>query len=353
MTLTPDNLDRHLADLTAPPADPPGLWLRALDRAEAEPRRPGLFHRMAVQPLPNSTVAAVVLILVLGFVAVFMLPALGGARQSARRLVESMPPAPAAPPVASQPLAASAPAAPNASGRAQTEDAPGRAVIRKATIELAVDDVRAAFSKAALVISEARGEYVESSSLTGEGPRTQGQLTLRVAAARLSAVLDELRQLGTVRAEKSGGEDVTAQVVDLDARLRNEQRVEAELLELLEKRADAPLEDLLRLRESLNTVRQAIERLTGERERLGRLVDLATVLVIIRPVDGEPAAAVPLSDYFTKNIAAAWRSGLRFLADTVANLLAVLVGGLIWWVLAIVAIIAVARLRRRALARGV
>ena len=65
-----------------------------------------------------------------------------------------------------------------------------RQVIRKATIELRTDDVRATFLKAAQLISEANSEYTEASSLTGSGDKARANITLRVAVDRLSIVLN-------------------------------------------------------------------------------------------------------------------------------------------------------------------
>ncbi len=226
-----------------------------------------------------------------------------------------------------------------------------RHVIRKATIELLTADVRATFLKATQLLSEARSEYLEASSLTGTGDEMQASLTLRVAADRLSEVLNQLRQLGEVRSEDSRGEDVTSQVVDLDARLRNERRIETELLELLEKRDDAPLKEILELRNHINRVRQSIERLTAQQQRLSRLVSLASILVIIRAEDApqpEPEPEPALGKYFSDSVGTSWTSGLRFLSDTIANLLRVLVGGVIWWVLLTVAILAITRHHRQA-----
>ena len=224
-----------------------------------------------------------------------------------------------------------------------------RQVIRKATIELLTNDVRATFLKAAQLPSEARSEYLEASSLTGTGNEMQASLTLRVAADRLSEVLNQLRKLGEVRAEDSHGEDVTSQVVDLDARLRNERRIETELLELLDKRDGAPLKEILQLRSRINEVRQSIERLTAQQQRLSRLVSLATILVIIRAEDApQPKPVSDLGKYFSENVGASWTSGLRFLSDTIAGLLRVLVGGVIWWVLLTIAILAITRHHRQA-----
>jgi hypothetical protein len=229
----------------------------------------------------------------------------------------------------------------------QQTAAPERYVIRKAQIDIRTEgSVRVAFLKAQQVISEARGEYIESASLTGEGKdgeRTIATLTLRVTADRLSQVLGSLRELGIVASESAGGEDVTNQVVDLEARLRNEQRIETELLELLASRQDASLAEILQLRTQIASVREQIERFIAQRERLSRLVSLATILVTIHPVNAEdePVAKFTISGYFTDSIERAWNSSLRVLVDTAAFFVRVAVGGLVWWVLLLVAILAV------------
>ncbi len=207
-----------------------------------------------------------------------------------------------------------------------------RHVVRKATIELVSDDVPLVFVKCRQLISEAHGEFIEASTLTGSGATARGTLTLRIAVQRLSDVLNDLRRLATVRAEETHGEDVTAQVVDLEARLRNERRVEVELLELLEKRTDAPLKDILEMRRQINIVRESIERLTAQSQQLDRLVSLASVLVIIRPLDAEEQET-ELGAYFSDALHASWTGGLRLLADTVSGGLRVFVGGLMWWLL--------------------
>lgn len=122
-------------------------------------------------------------------------------------------------------------------------DAVARSVIRKSTIELAVPDAREAFAKVQHLLRADLSEFVEASTLTGQDKDARAQLTLRVAATgdRLGEVLNQLRTLGKVESENSTGDDVTAQAVDLDARLRNEKQVETELLRLLESRKDAQL----------------------------------------------------------------------------------------------------------------
>ena len=57
-----------------------------------------------------------------------------------------------------------------------------------------------------------------------EGRASSLETTLRIPAAEFDAALASLRALGRVDEEQQGGEEVTAQVVDLDARLKNAPR---------------------------------------------------------------------------------------------------------------------------------
>lgn len=220
-----------------------------------------------------------------------------------------------------------------------------RHVIRKASLELRSPDVRAVFAKIPLVLNEGLGEFVQDSSLTGTVERPEASLTLLVAADRLSAVLNELRELGTVASERVAGEDVSGTVVDLEARLQNERRIEKELLELLDKRPDAPLKELLEVRNELSRVRLVIEQLAGQREHLGRLVSLATVLVIVRVPDAvdTPIAEPTMLDYVANAFNNATRTGTRTLIYTIAEIVQLLIGGAIWWAILLATVIYVRR----------
>ena len=221
----------------------------------------------------------------------------------------------------------------------QPAPAEQRQVVRKASVDLRSTDVRAAFVKVQMLVSEAGGEFIENSAISGEREQMQADLTLRVSASRVSEVLNSLRDIGKVVSQQLSGEDVTAQAVDLEARLNNERRVEAELLELLESRKDAVLKDVLELRQTISQVREQIERLQGQKQHLSRLVSLATVLIIIRH-DDQPAKAeaTGIGAYFADVMKSAWERGITGLADSLAWIAATLLGGLIWWTIAAIAL---------------
>jgi hypothetical protein len=349
-------LGRALERLTAPSdgkgAPKPELWRRALED-ERKPRRWMLGGTGPVR-LGQPFAVAAGLLLVLGATVLVMMAVTDSLDEAGRRKPD---PASAAsmmrsiaaaeqlqkelmPPAAPmESLAAFRTAEPRSRELSRAVESPvatdqvtapdaERFVVRKASIDLAAAEVRGTFAKAGLVLNEALGEYIETSSVNGEGAAATATATLRVTAGRLSEVLNALRQLGKVVAEQTSGQDVTETVVDLDARIRNEQRVERELLAMIDKRPDAPLRDVMAIRAELTTVRSQIESLMGQRQRIGRTVSLATVVVTIRTTDDvktEPES------YLAVRMEQAWTRALRSLVDTAAWIVNVIVGGAVVW----------------------
>ncbi|HWL94937.1 MAG TPA: DUF4349 domain-containing protein [Phycisphaerae bacterium] len=224
------------------------------------------------------------------------------------------------------------------------ESTGGRAVIQSGTIELISKDVSASFLKVQRLVRLEAGEYLENSYVSGDAQYMQANLTLRVAADRLDEVLNELRQIGKIVTEQIQGRDVTAEVVDVEARLRNERSIETELLELLDTRKDAPLKELLELRDALKNVRYTIESLDGRRATLAHMVSLASILVTIRP-DSAPPPEAPIAywQYFGEEMTSAWQQSIHFLARAFAVIVRIALGGLPLWALIAVVVLLVRR----------
>ncbi|HYF14135.1 MAG TPA: DUF4349 domain-containing protein [Phycisphaerales bacterium] len=238
----------------------------------------------------------------------------------------------------------------------ESADLTDRAVISKCWIDLESADVYATFSKAMLLVSEAQGEYVEGTAITGEGAARRATMTLRVTAARQTAVLQGLRDLAKVKAEQSNNEDVTAQVVDLEARIANERRTEAELLALFDTRKDAPLNEIMQLRDSIARVRDSIERLVAQQQKLSRLVALTTITVnISAPQEAAPPPEPKrssLGDFFFKRMDESWTHSLEALVDAAAFIVRAVIGGLPFWLAAGLLVVGARALWRRTAARA-
>lgn len=105
--------------------------------------------------------------------------------------------------------------------------------------------------------------------------------TLRIPAPQLEAALAELKQLGRVENESQGGEEVTAQYVDLAARLANAQHTEKRLTEILSSRT-GKLQDVLKVELEIDRVRGEIEQMQAEKKELTTRVAFATLNATVK-----------------------------------------------------------------------
>jgi len=132
-------------------------------------------------------------------------------------------------------------------------------------------------------------------------------LTLRIPAPRFDDALSRLHQIGSkVLVESTREEDVTAAVVDLQARLKNLQASEVQYRVLVAKATK--IEDILAVQSRLDDVQGQIEQLTAQLKQLSNQADLSTLTVTLQP------KAQPI-----KEASSTWDPG-----DTVSNALSAL-----------------------------
>jgi len=161
----------------------------------------------------------------------------------------------------------------------------GPAIVKTASISIEVkkDGFESAFN-AATLIAGTYGGYVESSSTAGTKTQS-GELTIRVPSSSFDLAMADLRGLGTVEGQTISGQDVTAEFVDLDSRLRTWETQEVVLLKLM--RQATSVEATLRVQRELQDVQFRIEQIKGQLRVLDNRTSLATIQVSIR----EPGAA--------------------------------------------------------------
>jgi hypothetical protein len=111
---------------------------------------------------------------------------------------------------------------------------------------------------------------------TTPGQSRSLNVTLHIASSQLEPALNELRQLGQIAAESQGGEDVTEQSVDLDARLANLRTTEQRLQQIL-KTSTGRLSDVLEVEEAIDRTRGEIETAAAEQKVLANQIELATI----------------------------------------------------------------------------
>jgi Domain of unknown function (DUF4349) len=211
----------------------------------------------------------------------------------------------------------------------------GPKIIKDATLSLEVK--KGSFDERvqeATQIAGRHGGFVASSQAF-EGRRRSGTIVLRVPADQFEAALGELKGLGKVRGQRVSGQDVTAQFVDLQARLRNFETQETVLLNLLSK--SKSIDDSIKVQRALQDVQLAIEEIRGQLRVLDDQTDFSTISVSIteigpvaQPPGKKPSLVRAWHDALDGFVAviAAVVIGIGYLLPIVLIGLALFVG---WW----------------------
>lgn len=209
--------------------------------------------------------------------------------------------------------------------------APPRLLIRTGSCEIEVPDLDGARARIADLLRPELGEYVQDTALALDRFRPAATLTVRIDPESFERIAAELERLGTVRSLNTTATDQTDQLVDLEARLRTERQLEAEVRDLLASRPEADLDDILRVRTSLGEIRASIERLDAQRSNLLARASLATMrITLIGPAPEHPA---PTASVFGDRLGDAVSDGWRTCTRSVLWLTEMLVSGLMWWTL--------------------
>lgn len=154
---------------------------------------------------------------------------------------------------------------------------PDLLIIKNGTLVLQVTGIDAALAAATQQIT-ALGGYASGSERFGEKESDQATITFRIPAARWDDALAGLRSLATkILGERTSTEDVTAQVVDLGARIKNLQATELALQGIMTRATE--IKDVLSVQAELTTVRGQIEQLTAQKTNLEGLAAFSTLSV--------------------------------------------------------------------------
>ena len=151
-------------------------------------------------------------------------------------------------------------------------------IIRTGSIEVEVTDVAKALRTARDAIV-GLGGYVGASNTSNGDDRPTAEITYRIPAARWEEALDALRSLNgltmKVVTEETQAVEVTGQVVDLQARIRNLRASETALQGIAAKATK--ISDVLEVEARLTDVRGQIEQLTAALEDLNDRAGYATL----------------------------------------------------------------------------
>jgi len=166
-----------------------------------------------------------------------------------------------------------------------------RKVIRTADLAIVVEDTQAAIARLRAIAITYGGYVAEANVWQVKENLMRGTVTLRVDAERFDEVLDRIREIALeVQRENIGSQDVTEEYVDLQARLRNLEATEQELLALLKevRERTRSADEVLQVYRELTRIREEIERIKGRMQYLENRVQLATITVELIPKEEKP-----------------------------------------------------------------
>jgi Domain of unknown function (DUF4349) len=169
----------------------------------------------------------------------------------------------------------------------------------------------------ATMAAQRHGGFV-SSSQTSEAVRQSGTLVLRVPVDQFEATLGDLRRLGKVKSQTISGQDVTGQVVDLQARLRNWEAQEAVLLRLMDRAKT--IEDSIVVQGHLQDVQLSIEEIKGQLRALQDQTSFSTISLSLSEVGFVPPKPKSSGLTFGKAWHMAWHGFVGVLAAVLVAL---------------------------------
>jgi len=137
-----------------------------------------------------------------------------------------------------------------------------------------------------VVISESKHNEAASQNVAS----TEVHVVVRVPAQQFQATIDEIRSVGgRILHEKSSGQDVTEEYIDLEARIRTKKALEAQFLEIMKQARR--ISDAMEVQTQLAEVRTEIERLEGRRRFLENQSALSTINITLHTPTPVVAAA--------------------------------------------------------------
>lgn len=173
---------------------------------------------------------------------------------------------------------ASAPAE-GSTGGGFTSAIANRQIIVTGDLTVRVDDVSAAEKRAEQLVKTAGGFVSNMDSNKADSKMPRSTMTFRVPAGRYDGVLDQLAGMGTELQRGRNADDVTDQLVDMEANLRALRAQENSYLRILDRATK--ITDILEIQGKLTEIRTMIERLDAQRASLKDRVAYSTLTLTL------------------------------------------------------------------------
>jgi Domain of unknown function (DUF4349) len=178
------------------------------------------------------------------------------------------------------------------------------------------------------------GGFVQSSQVSGGAPIDEKRneprfavVVMRVPSARFDDVRGRLGGLGKLTSENISGEEVSAQLVDMQARMTSLLLQEEAYKKLFN--AATKIQDIITVQERLTDVRTQIEQISAQKANLGNQVAMSTITLNLQEkIKADDAATKPKAKKakgFSDQVSQSWKNGTRALGNVLTALVVVFV----------------------------
>jgi len=177
------------------------------------------------------------------------------------------------------------PGAPQADSDWAMESVEERMIIWTGDVSLIVKDAEVSLGEVEAIAKD-MGGYVVNSSSWYQDDQLRARLTIRVPSGEFDAAMELLNDLAIkVENRNVSTQDVTEEYTDLNARMRNLEATETELLELLTevRERTSKAEDVLAVHREITGIREQIEQLKGRMQYLEKMTAMATINIELIP----------------------------------------------------------------------
>lgn len=187
---------------------------------------------------------------------------------------------------------------------------------KTAEIALVVKSIDNTLRQVSQIVKQQQGDVLGLQDNKPEnGSRQTASMQIRVPQDKLETTLDALAKLGTVQRRNLSAEDVTTQLVDVQARLRNLRQTESSLLQIMKR--SGSVGDVLKVSQELSKVRESIEQIDAQLKSLTNRVAYSTITLQLEAAVSTTTPQQPLG----LQVEDTWNNATQSVGELTTNLL--------------------------------
>jgi Domain of unknown function (DUF4349) len=196
-------------------------------------------------------------------------------------------------------------------------------LIKTADLSLKVKSIAPALAEVRNLVKQTKGDIYnfEDQKPNDVESHHQVSMEIKVPQTQLDESLAKISKLGTITNQTVKAEDVTTQLVDIDARLKNLRQEETMISKIMERAGS--IKDVLSVSKELSRVRSEIESIDATQKSLRGRVAYSTINLHLE----ESVATIKDSgNPLGVRVGETWNSSTHIVGETATNLVLLLIG---------------------------